>query len=256
MAETFDYYDPAGLSAPFYDVVAQFDPTLQGELAFYEGLIPEGAWVLELGCGTGRIGLPLAERNRAVVGLDIAPAMLTRGELKRQRLAPEVIQRTAFLAGDMTTFNLNHQFDAVIAPFFGVSHLAAGAPRRSLFERIAAHLAPGGVAALHAILPSALANPGPLDPDKAVLDVEYEPNGGRLRLYVPAQSYDPATGRFEQMLDYVVISPSGEEVRRSRERLVYYASDLEADAAGSGLILSEKITPFNTVGEMWVFKKA
>ena len=40
------------------------------------------------------------------------------------------------------------------------------------------------------------------------------------------------------------------------ERLQARITHLEADAAGSGLILSEKITPFNTVGEMWVFKKA
>ena len=208
----------------------------------------------------GFIGYHVARRllqsGKAVVGLDNAPAMLAKAQAKRQTLAPEVVQRTPFVQADMTAFNLNHQFDAVIAPLFSVSHLPTGEPRRRIFQAIAAHLAPGGVAALHTILPSALEASAPPDPKKPVLDVEYEKEGGRLRIYVPAQAYEPATGRFQQLLDYVVIAPDGSETRRSRERLVYYASDLEADAAGSGLVLADKISPYNMVGEMWVFRKA
>jgi SAM-dependent methyltransferase len=121
MTERLDYYSPEGLSAAFYDVVAHLDPTLQGEVDYYANLIPNGSWVLELGCGTGRITLPLAERGYAVVGLDNAPNMLVRAEAKRAKYDPEVVARTAFIQGDMTAFALNHEFDAVIAPFFGHS---------------------------------------------------------------------------------------------------------------------------------------
>jgi SAM-dependent methyltransferase len=255
MTDRLDYYSPDGLSAPFYDVVAQFDPTLQGEVDFYAGLIPEGSWVLELGCGTGRITLPLAARNYAVVGLDIAANMLARAEAKRAQASNEIAERTAFVRGDMTAFALNHHFDAVIAPFFGVSHLPRGGARRKTMEMIARHLKPGGLAAIHAVNPDTMAMLGPADPLRPVIDVARDDKGNRFQLYVAGQAYDPATGRFEQQLDYVQADPDGKETRRSAERLVYYTSNLDSDARGSGLVLQDKISPFNTVGEMWVFRR-
>ena len=255
MTERLDYYSPQGLSAAFYDVVAHFDPTLQGEVDFYANLIPSGSWVLELGCGTGRITLPLAERNYAVAGLDIAPNMLARAQAKQAQAAPEIAERTGFILGDMTAFKIDHVFDAVIAPFFGVSHLPRGGPRRKTFAMIARHLRPGGVAAIHAIYPDALAAPAKVDPERAVLDVAFDYTGRRLKLYVAGQSFDSAEGRFQQQLDYVQTAPDGTEERRSAETLTYYASNLEAEARGSGLVLEDKISPFNTVGEMWVFRR-
>lgn len=255
MTERLDYYSPKGLSAPFYDVVAHYDPTLKGEVDFYAGLIAPGSWVLELGCGTGRISLPLAERDLAVVGLDNAPNMIAAAQAKHAKAAPEIKARTGFVLGDMTGFNLNMQFDAVIAPFFGFSHLARAAPRRFAMTMIARHLKPGGLAAIHAIYPDAVANPGAVDPDKPVLDVTYDASEGRLKLFVAGQSYDAATGKFEQQLDYVQTAADGRELRRSAETLTYYASDLAADAEGSGLVLEDKISPFNAVGEMWVFRR-
>jgi SAM-dependent methyltransferase len=255
MTERLDYYSPEGLSAPFYDLVAHFDPTLQGEVDFYAGLIPKQSWVLELGAGTGRITLPLAMRDYAVIGLDNAPNMIAAAQAKHAKAAPDVQARTGFIVGDMTGFNLNHRFDAVIAPFFGISHIPAGAPRRNAMAMAARHLRPGGIAAFHAVLPSGVSDPAPVDPERAVLDVAYDAEGARLKLYVAAQSFDAATGRFQQQLDYVQEDPEGREVRRSAETLTYYVSDLEADAKGFGLTLKQKISPFNTVGEMWVFER-
>ncbi|OYX31027.1 MAG: hypothetical protein B7Y99_11090 [Caulobacterales bacterium 32-69-10] len=256
MTERLAYYSPKGLSAPFYDVVAHYDPTLKGEVDFYAGLIPRQSWVLELGCGTGRISLPLAERDYAVVGLDNAPNMIAAAQAKHAKAAPDIQARTAFVLGDMSGFNLNNEFDAVIAPFFSFSHLAPGALRRFAMTMISRHLRQGGLAAIHAIYPDAIARPSAVDPGKPVLDVAYDATDNRLKLYVAAQSYDADTGRFEQQLDYVQVAADGTELRRSAETLTYYVSDLAADAEGSGLVLEDKISPFNTVGEMWVFRKA
>lgn len=255
MTKRLDYYSPEGLSTPFYDVVAHFDPTLEGEVDFYANLIPRQSWVLELGAGTGRITLPLAERDYAVIGLDNAPNMLEAAGAKHAKVAPDVQARTGFILGDMTNFNLNHRFDAVIAPFFGISHIPAGGPRRSAMAMAARHLRPGGIAAFHAILPSAAAQPAQVDPSRPVLDVGYDADDNRLKLYVQAQRFEPATGLFQQDLDYVQEDAAGKELRRSSETLTYYVSDLEADAKGLGLTLKQKISPFNRVGEMWIFER-
>src|SRR3712207_4898298 len=45
-----------------------------------------GSTVVELGCGTGRVTLPLARAGHTVIGVDSAPSMLARA---RTRLAAE-----------------------------------------------------------------------------------------------------------------------------------------------------------------------
>jgi SAM-dependent methyltransferase len=256
MAEILDYYAPNALSALYYDLVARHDSSLKGEVDFYADLIPRQSWVLEVGAGSGRITIPLAERDYAVVGLDNSPVMLQRAGARHEQLTdPDLKARTGFVQGDMRRFELNNEFDAVIAPFFGFSHLPAGAHRQMAMRAIARHLKPGGIAAIHAVLPATIAASAPIDPVRPVLNAELDESGRRLAIYMRAQGFEAATGRFEQILDYVVYGADGVEEQRSPERLVYFVSDLEADALGSGLILQRKISPFNDVGEMWVFER-
>ena len=62
------------------------------DVAFYRDAVQEyGDPVLELGCGTGRITLALAEAGQRVTGLDISERMLercsaeARGHCRRKR---------------------------------------------------------------------------------------------------------------------------------------------------------------------------
>ncbi len=51
--------------------------------------VQPGADVLDLGCGTGQISIPLANRGANVLGVDVSPAMASalRAEARRRRLA-------------------------------------------------------------------------------------------------------------------------------------------------------------------------
>lgn len=49
------------------------------------GLLPPGATVLDAGCGTGQISLPLAARGHRVIGFDVSPAMVA---IARTKVAP------------------------------------------------------------------------------------------------------------------------------------------------------------------------
>jgi ubiquinone/menaquinone biosynthesis C-methylase UbiE len=52
-------------------------------VAFYEQLAREtGGPVVELGCGTGRIALALAERGFDITGIDVSDGMLTMARRK------------------------------------------------------------------------------------------------------------------------------------------------------------------------------
>ena len=82
-----------GFIADYYDE----SPIVRGRLsdvAFYRDAVHEfGDPVLELGCGTGRIALALAEAGHRVTGLDISERMLERCNQKRSGLPTEEIGR-------------------------------------------------------------------------------------------------------------------------------------------------------------------
>jgi SAM-dependent methyltransferase len=78
--------------APFYDW--ENARTLgRRDVPFWRSLaLQAGGPVLELGCGTGRISLPLARAGAELTGIDRSPAMLAyaRGRLRRARLAGRI----------------------------------------------------------------------------------------------------------------------------------------------------------------------
>jgi SAM-dependent methyltransferase len=89
-----------GIAVRSYDLFA-VSPATAGDIAFYVTCAKRfGSDVLELGVGTGRVALPLAEAGCTVTGLDLSGAMLDVARDKTKRLAPEVSGRLTFMAGD------------------------------------------------------------------------------------------------------------------------------------------------------------
>src|SRR3954471_10616301 len=84
MAEGFEGWDDY---APFYDW--ENARTLgRRDVPFWRNLaVHAGGPVLELGCGTGRIALPLARAGVHVVGIDRSEAMLARARARVSRAA-------------------------------------------------------------------------------------------------------------------------------------------------------------------------
>jgi SAM-dependent methyltransferase len=108
----------------------------------YAGLY--GAPVLDLGCGSGRISLPLAEDGLEVTGLDTSEAMLARA---RARLArhPELEDRLTFVNADMRDFELGRLFGVAIFAINTFMHLAEPEDRVRSLECVKRHLQPGGL---------------------------------------------------------------------------------------------------------------
>ena len=102
--------------APFYDwenaqTVGRRDvPFWRRLAAAHDGR------VLELGCGTGRITLPVARAGAQVVGIDRSQEMLARGH---QRLRRARLQSATLVRGDirMLPFRSRTGFSLVMAPY-------------------------------------------------------------------------------------------------------------------------------------------
>ena len=108
--------------------------------------------ILDLGCGSGRVALHLARHGHRVTGLDVEADLVDAFAARGDELAAEA------LVGDATEFDLAGEFALVLAPM-QLLQLLTAEQRLSCLACVAAHLAPGGVAAF-AIVESM---PGPTD---------------------------------------------------------------------------------------------
>lgn len=102
-----------------------------------------GGPVLELGCGTGRIAVPLALAGHRVTGVDLSEAMLRRARARRRTLPPEVQIRLRFSRQDMRTFRFPRPFDAAVVAFSSFNLLPGPDDRAACLTCLAAALNPG-----------------------------------------------------------------------------------------------------------------
>jgi SAM-dependent methyltransferase len=136
-------------AAQYYDA----NPTIPNDLAFYTArLLSADASVLELGCGTGRVLLPLAGSCGFIHGIDRSPAMLERCLQKLQAAGLPPTKARAEL-GNITHFTLGRTFDLIIAPYRVFQLLEMESQVEGLFRCVRAHLAPGGTGILNVFHP-------------------------------------------------------------------------------------------------------
>jgi SAM-dependent methyltransferase len=115
-----------------------FDPAVVDPVVdFLAGLAGSGR-ALELGIGTGRIALPLAQRGVPVHGIELSQAMVAR---LRAKPGSEDIGVTI---GDFATASADGEFSVAYLVFNTISNLTTQAAQVACFCNVAAQLAPGG----------------------------------------------------------------------------------------------------------------
>jgi SAM-dependent methyltransferase len=93
---------------------------------------------LELGIGTGRIALPLAQRGIPVHGIELSQAMVAR---LRAKPGGEDLGVTI---GDFATATVAGTFSVAYLVFNTILNLTTQAGQVACFRNVAAHLEPGG----------------------------------------------------------------------------------------------------------------
>jgi SAM-dependent methyltransferase len=120
--------------------------TLDATVDFLAGLAGRGA-ALELGIGTGRIALPLAQRGVRVHGIDLSSAMVAR---LRAKAGAEDIEVTL---GDFATTRVDGTFSIAYLVFNTIMNLTTQDEQVACFQNVAAHLEPGGCFVIEVMLP-------------------------------------------------------------------------------------------------------
>ena len=130
------------IEAAFYD---HYSTGVEGDEPFYlQQARDAGAPVLELGCGTGRILIPIAQAGVEIVGVDRSPAMLDVARHKIDVLDEAARRRIELVEGDMSDFALTRSFNLVMIPYRAFLHLITPEDQRRALGCIHRHLADGG----------------------------------------------------------------------------------------------------------------
>jgi SAM-dependent methyltransferase len=102
-----------------------------------QGQTEEGKNLLEIGCGTGKLMLPFAQRGYAIMGLDRSWPMLRELHDKN----PSV----PLVCGDMRRIPLRKGFDFIFAVHDTVNYLLSQQELLDFLREVRGLLAPGGV---------------------------------------------------------------------------------------------------------------
>lgn len=100
--------------------------------------------ILELGCGTGRVLLPLLKADHSVTGVDISPALLALASEKTRNT--QHATRCTLHQADLRTFDLpDKSFAFAFCTSNTLMHLATQADQLSVLRNAYRHLRPGGL---------------------------------------------------------------------------------------------------------------
>jgi len=186
-------------SIKFYDTIARFydaeNAAMTDDLDLYSELAAEtGDPVLDVGCGSGRVMLRLAQEGVRVVGVDFSEVMLARGRRKLDTM-PDLRPLATFVKGDVLTTDLPGPFQFIIVPYNTLMHFSDQAQQLAALRRFQTLLDNDGLLILD--LPNA-AEAFTTQDDNAVSfeRIFNEPESGHL---VMQQSYSTLTRVSQQL---------------------------------------------------------
>lgn len=113
---------------------------LDGEARFVDGMVQRGAWILDAGCGPGRVGGRLGALGHHVVGVDIDPELIAAAKRDHPGLT-WIVEDLSEL--DLSSAGITEGFEVIVSAG-NVMPFLDPATRGAVLERLAAHLAPGG----------------------------------------------------------------------------------------------------------------
>jgi SAM-dependent methyltransferase len=218
---TTDPVDYFGESiAATYDVSAAhlFAPAVVDPAVDFLVELARDGRALELGIGTGRIALPLAQRGVPVHGIELSKAMAGRLHAKPGS------EHIGVTIGDFATTTVDGAFSVAYLVRNTIMNLTTQEAQVACFRNVAAHLEPGGCFVIEVLVPGLQRLP----PGQTIQDFELSETKWGL------DEYDVAT---QGLISHHFTFLDGRITRRSVPfRYAWPAElDLMAQLAGMGL---------------------
>jgi SAM-dependent methyltransferase len=233
-------HDSYAFVADLYDHVGPYRS--RPDVAFFlNEAVNAGSPVLEIGCGTGRVLIPIARAGVEITGVDLSQHMLRICGERLEREPEAVRSRVRLVRGHMRDFDLEQRFTLATIPFRPFQHLLTVEDQLACLATIRRHLVDGGRLILDVFNP---ALDQLVDPIGGEFGEEAEfvmPDGRR----VVRRMKTIATNRFTQVNDheliYYVTHPGGREERLVHAFSLRYLFRFEAEhlLARSGYTLEQ-----------------
>jgi SAM-dependent methyltransferase len=213
----------------------------QDDIPFYlsfAGTVPGP--VLDAGCGTGRILVPLAKAGQSVTGVDLSADMLAGASAYAEREG--VAGSVSLIRADLRSMDLAQRFGMALIALGSFHHLLTSEDQRSALQRLAACLVPRGLLILD------LVNPTPewLSAGDSALVHQYSgpfpaPDGPDWLTKLVARTNLFESQREESLLVYDRTRPDGTVLRHSllMETRLLFRFEAEQLLAGQGFAVRD-----------------
>jgi SAM-dependent methyltransferase len=217
-------YDAASYGDKIAEVYDEWYSELDtsGAIELLAGLAGPGP-VLELGIGTGRVALPLAERGIGVHGIDASEAMVAKLRSKPGG------DRIPVSMGDMADVEVEGRFSLIVVVFSTFFSLLSQEEQVRCFRNVASHLSDQGLFVLEAFVP-----------DLSRFDRHQRVSASKVKtdeVMLEISKHDPTGQRVDAQ--HIVVSEEGIKMHPVRVRYAY-PSELDLMARLAGLQLRER----------------
>ncbi|BCS31983.1 methyltransferase [Luteitalea sp. TBR-22] len=207
--------------------------TDEEDIAFYQRLVVrlEARRVVELGCGSGRITVPLAEmadeHDLTLLGIDMSDEMLGQAEAKLAQIPATCRSRVHLRREDIRDWSITPPVDLVIVPCSTLAHLLELEDQLRAWRAAFENLSPGGRFVVDLTMPNLTAYGDSMaSPPRALveMDIDQESDDGKHRLIrYKTTRYEAHRQRAHVhfLYDRFEMRPDDEQARR-------YISDFES----------------------------
>ena len=197
--------------------------------------------ILELGCGTGRVSIPLARKGFSVTGLDLSNEML---DVFREKIdkESELKDKITIIHGDMSDFTIYKRFSMIIAPFRAFQALTDDNAIKNSLRCIKEHLTDDGIFIINVFNPRPVMDESWCYPET----VQWEHFDENTRNYVVKKHWGDRIDTVNQIIyphfAYEVTDKKLSKTRHTEDLKLkyYYDNQLTQVIADAGFKIKEK----------------
>lgn len=209
----------------FYGTIARYydaeNTDKDDDIPFYLALAEQyGGPIMDIGCGTGRVMIPLAMEGYDVHGIDNEDAMLERAEARRAE-TPSLRDNLTFYHGDVRTYKLDTKFKLMLVPYNGLMHFHDQDTQLALLRRLREWTADDGLLVLD--LPNAGEVFASQETDSIMMERTFlEPETGHLVMQQSVSYLDRVTQLLRVTWIYDEITADSTVKRTFAPLVLYY----------------------------------